>query len=466
MGFHDTLLRLSAVELAQLYRQRDLSPVEVIRAVLARSVQRQADLNAFAFLDAEGALAAARVAEQRFQKGEPLGALDGIPISVKDLLDVRGVVTRYGSLSTVTSKPAESDAPAVVRIREQGAVIFAKTATHEFGLGSLNNPYTGITRNPWDLDRTPGGSSSGAVTAVAAGLGPLAIGTDGNGSIRVPSAYTGLVGFKPSYGWVAAYPPSVIGIPPLVGPIATNVADAILLFRAIAVQDVCDPFSLPAPWRIQYDEPIRDWHQVRVACAPSVTQGAVPDDIMAAFDAAVAVFSRLGAIVQPGSPPSPPEGQHVLGWARAALTVRGLSAAQRAQLDPNVERAAREGERLSALDYVAAEAARATYAAEVDAFFTSVDLFLTPTMPQVAPLLDQALPPLTGRPPSLSNPFSLSRHPAISVPCGLSRERLPIGLQIVGRRYEDEFVLATAQAFETHAEHLQDFRLRAQTLRA
>jgi aspartyl-tRNA(Asn)/glutamyl-tRNA(Gln) amidotransferase subunit A len=368
MGFPETLLRLSAGELAQLYRQHDLSPVEVIRTVLARSVQRQADLNAFAFLDEAGALAAARAAEQRFQAGEPLGALDGIPISVKDLLDVRGVVTRHGSLSTAHHPPAASDAPAVARIREQGAVIFAKTATPEFGSGSFNNPYTGITRNPWNLDRQPGGSSSGAVAAVAAGLGPLALGTDGGGSIRMPSAYTGLVGFKPSYGWVAASPPSVIGLPPLVGPIATNVADARLLFRAIAVQDVRDPFSLPAPWRTQYDKPLRDWHQVRVAFAPSVTQEAVPDDIVAAFNAAVSVFARLGAIVQPGSPPPPPEGQHVLAWAR-------------------------EGERLSALDYVAAEAARATYAADVDAFFTSVDLFLTPTRPQVAPRIDPTVPP-------------------------------------------------------------------------
>src|SRR5207249_2657771 len=240
-------------------------------------------------------------------------------------------------LSTANNKPAAFDAPAVARLREQGAVIFAKTATHEFGLASLNNPYTGITRNPWNLERTPGGSSSGAVAAVAAGLGPLALGTDGGGSIRTPSAYTGVVGFKPSYGWVATYPPSVIGIPPLVGPIATTVADAMLLFRAIAVQDVRDPFSLPAPWRPQYDEPLRDWHQVRVAFAPSVTQETVPDDILAAFDAAVAVFARLGASVQPGAPPPPPEGQRVLAWARAALAVRGLSATQRAQLDPRLE---------------------------------------------------------------------------------------------------------------------------------
>ena len=390
MGLPETLLQLSAVELAQLYRQHDLSPVEVIRTVLARSVQRQADLNAFAFLDEAGALAAARAAEQRFHAGAPLGAFDGIPISVKDLLDVRGVVTRHGSLSTAHHPPAASDAPAVARLREQGAVIFAKTATHEFGLASLNNPYTGITRNPWNLERTPGGSSSGAVAAVAAGLGPLALGTDGGGSIRTPSAYTGVVGFKPSYGWVATYPPSVIGIPPLVGPIATTVADALLLFRAIAVQDVRDPFSLPAPWRPHYDEPLRDWHQVRVAFAPSVTQEAVPDDILAAFDAAVAVFARLGARVHPGAPPPPPEGQRVLAWARAALAVRGLSAAQRAQLDPRLEQSAREGERLSAVDYVVAEAARATYAADVDAFFTSVDLFVTPTMPQVAPRIDPA----------------------------------------------------------------------------
>lgn len=162
-------------------------------------------------------------------------------------LVARGVVTRHGSLSTANNAPAASDAPAVARLREQGAVLFAKTTTHEFGQGSLHNPYTGITRNPWDLERTPGGSSSGAVAAVAAGLGPLAIGTDGNRSIRVPSTYTGVVGFKPSYGWVAASPPSVIGIPPLVGPIAVTVADARLLFRAMAAQDVRDPFSLPAP---------------------------------------------------------------------------------------------------------------------------------------------------------------------------------------------------------------------------
>src|SRR5262249_29691492 len=159
-----------------------------------------------------------------------------------------------------------------------------------------------------------------------------------------PSAYTGVVGFKPSYGWVATDPPSIIGIPPLVGPIATNVADAMLLFRAIALQDVRDPFSLPAPWRPPYYEPIRDLHQVSVAFAPSFTQEAVPDDIMAVFDAAVSVFARLGALVQPGSPPPPPEGQHVLPRARAALAVRGLSAAQRAQLDPRLEGMAREGE--------------------------------------------------------------------------------------------------------------------------
>src|SRR5262245_59620686 len=138
MGFPETLLRLSAVELAQRYRQHDLSPVEVIRTVLARSVQRQADLNAFALLDEAGALAAARAAEQRFHAGEPLCTFDGIPISVKDLLDVRGVVTRHGSLSTANNIPAAFDAPAVARLREQGAVIFAKTATHEFGLASLN----------------------------------------------------------------------------------------------------------------------------------------------------------------------------------------------------------------------------------------------------------------------------------------------------------------------------------------
>lgn len=463
-----SLLQYSAAELARLYRQRELSPVEVTRAVLARSEARQADLNAFAALDAPAAMAAAEAAERRFAKDAPLGPLDGIPIAVKDLIDVRGFVTRRGSLSTAQQAPAAADAPAVARLREQGAVLFGKTTTHEFGLGSQHIPHTGLTRSPWDVAHRPGGSSAGAVAAVAAGLGPLGLGTDGGGSIREPASNTGLVGFKPSFGWVAAQTPGIAGAPPLVGPIANTVADAIVLFRAIAQRDPRDPYSLPAAWRAGAGEAIPNWQDVRIAIAPAFNGVQASAEVAAAFDAAVAVFVRLGARVERAIPPAAPDSLRRLMLGRAALTVRALTFAQRSRIDPAVEEASLLGEGLTALDYVAAEADRAAYTAQLAAFFERHDLLLTPTTARVAAPIEGVAP---RRGPSYVAPFSWTRQPAISVPAGLGNggagaQRLPIGLQIVGRLYEDEFVLAAALAYEAAADHLAPLRQRAIVLRA
>lgn len=460
--------QLPAHELARFYRQGELSPLEVTRAVLERSAQRQADLNAFAALDETAALAAARAAEQRFRDRSPLGPLDGVPVSVKDLIDVAGFVTRRGSLSTADDAPAAQDAPAIAPLRRQGAVLFGKTTTHEFGLGSQQIPHTGITRNPWHTAHRPGGSSVGAVAAVAGGLGPLAVGTDGGGSIREPAAYTGLVGFKPSFGWVPAQTPALAGVPPLVGPIATTVADAITLFRALAARDPRDPYSLPAAWRSPLDAPLRDWRTVRVAVASEVDGVQPTPDVAAAFELAVAVFARLGAAVERVATPVAPSTLRRLALGRAAWTLESVAPERRAAVDPAVQLAAREGLQLSALDIVSAEIDRAAYTAQWAAFFERHDLLLTPATAQVAPAIAAETPP---RRASYAAPFSWTRQPAISVPAGLGRAAdgqtdLPVGLQIVGRVFEDEFVLAAALAYEAEAGYLAELRRRAAQLRA
>ena len=241
------LTALSATELVRLYRSRALSPVAVTRAVLDRIESKNGSINAFVVVDAKGALAAATESEARWARGEPLGLLDGVPVSVKDLLAQRGLPTRRGS-KTTSAEPSAEDAPAVARLREHGAVLLGKTATSEFGLkGMGDSPLSGVMHNPWHVGHTPGGSSAGAVAAVAAGFGPLAVGTDGGGSIRVPSAFSGVVGLKPTFGVVPQSPPHLVGVPPHVGPIAHNVADAALLLSVLSGPDSRDPFRAPLP---------------------------------------------------------------------------------------------------------------------------------------------------------------------------------------------------------------------------
>jgi len=222
--------RLSATELLALYRMRELSPVEATRAVLARIDSRNAAINAYCLVRDDEALASAKQSEQRWRAGEPAGLLDGVPVSVKDLLLTSGWPTLRGSLTIDKAGPWNVDAPAVARLREHGAVLLGKTTTPEFGWkGVTDSPLTGVTRNPWDLGRTAGGSSGGAAAAVASGLGPLALGTDGGGSIRIPASFCGIVGLKPTHGRVPVYPPSTFGTLSHVGPMARTVADAGLL---------------------------------------------------------------------------------------------------------------------------------------------------------------------------------------------------------------------------------------------
>lgn len=450
MTTHDESYWLGATELLRSYRRHELSPLEVVRTLLERIERLQPQLNAFAFVDPESALRAARESEARWQRNEPQGLLDGVPLSAKDLLLTRGWPTRRGSRTISAQGPWPADAPAVARAREQGAVLLGKTTTTEFGLkGSSDSPLTGITRNPWHPGHTTGGSSAGAVAATAAGLGPLALATDGGGSIRVPSAFTGVVGFKPTFGRVPTYPSGFVGVPPHVGPVARSVEDAALLFSVIAQPDARDPFAAPALAVDQRKGPERSLAGVRIGVS-TLGHAGIDPEIQAAFERAARVFAELGASVESADPDivSPAGVLRVLFAARAAHTVAALSPAQRELLDPEVARSASEGERLTALEYLEAEAQRVNLAQALARYHQRHDLLLTPTTAWTAPALDSNEP--RGSSP-FTFPFSLTRQPAISVPAGLSQGGLPIGIQLVGRHFEDELVLGAARAFEARA---------------
>src|SRR5438132_1041057 len=242
----DEMAFLPATRLLALYRNKQLSPVEVIQGTLRRLEQYESAINAFVLYDPDTAMAMARASEARWQKGQPQGQLDGIPVAIKDTLLARGWPRLLGSRTIDRNQAWDEDAPVPARLRDEGAVFFGKTTTPEFGWkGVTDSPLSGVTRNPWDLERTPGGSSGGSAAAVLAGVCPLAVGTDAGGSIRIPAAFCGIVGFKPTFGRVAVYPPSVFGDVAHVGPMTRNVADAALMLDALMGPDSRDWHSVP-----------------------------------------------------------------------------------------------------------------------------------------------------------------------------------------------------------------------------
>jgi aspartyl-tRNA(Asn)/glutamyl-tRNA(Gln) amidotransferase subunit A len=447
---------MSASELLARYRRKALSPVEVTEALLRRLDRIEPKINAFVLVARESALAETRAAESRWMKGAPLGPLDGVPVTIKDLFLTKGWPTLRGSTLIKRDQPWDEDGPPVARLRETGAVLLGKTTMPEFGWKALgDSPLTGITRNPWHLGHTPGGSSAGAAAALAAGLGPLALGTDGGGSIRIPCAFSGLPGLKPSFGRVPHYPPSVFGLVAHNGPMARRVTDLALLMNVITGADDRDVYALPP-------EP-RDWTEgleagvkgLKIAFSPTLGYGRVDAEVAASVAAAARRFNELGAAVE--------EVEHVfddparawltLWWAGAAKAMSVFSAEERKRIDPGLEAAAQQGARLSAVDYVSADAARSSLSLIMAKFHRRFDLLLTPTVAVPALRVGELLTdPATQKEwiewSPFSYPFNLTRQPAATVPCGLTGSGLPIGLQIVGRMYDDALVLRAARAFE------------------
>ncbi len=457
MSGDQDLAYLSAVSLLDLYRKRALSPVEVTHFLLDRLDALQPKINAFCIVDRDGALAAARASEQRWVSGDKLGRLDGVPVTIKDLMLMRGFPTLRGSRLVDPNQDWSEDAPATARLREARAVILGKTTTPEFGWKALgDSPLTGITRNPWDLARTPGGSSAGAAAACAAGIGPLHLGSDGAGSIRIPCSFTGVFGLKPSFGRVPAYPLSAMGLLAHLGPMARTVADAALMLTVLSAPDHRDSYALPPQERDYLDgleDGVRGW---RIAYSPTLGHAQVDPEITKAVADAARQFETLGAIVEEVDAifPSPREALFTL-WAAGAGTLLGAYPVdKRALVDPGLVATAAEGERIGAVDYLRADLVRTELGQQMAAFHQKYDLLLTPTMPIPALPVGQDLNEPTAERhwidwSPFSYPFNMTRQPAASIPCGLTQAGLPIGLQIVGPLYADDRVLRAARAFKT-----------------
>ena len=450
--------QLSGSELLRLYRRRDLSPVEAVTDALARIDRFEPAVNAFVLVDKEGALAAARASEARWQKGAPLGLADGLPATIKDIIDVKGQPTRRGSLTTAET-PVADDAPAVARLKEQGAVILGKTTTPEFGwIGVCHSPLTGITRNPWNRERTTGGSSGGAGAAALLNLGILHLGTDGAGSIRIPSAFCGVFGIKPSYGRVPAYPASPFTALAHQGPLTRKVADAALMLSVIGAPDGRDTtaWNTPVPdFRIGLEEGVRG---LRVAWSPRLGYVKQLDpDVEAATAKAAQVFAELGAIVEQVDPgfAEPLVIIMTLWYGVSSSVVGALAPAEQEKLDPGFRRIAEEGRSTTLADYLAANAARTRLAEHMRKFHERYDLLLTPQMPLTA-IEAGRVTPADGRYGEgwidwspFTYPFNLTQQPAASVPCGFASDGLPVALQIVGPPRNDALVLRAARAFES-----------------
>lgn len=450
------LADLSAIELLALYRNKKASPVEAVRDVLARIAALDSRLNAFRLIDEVRTLDAARRSEVRWVKGTPQGLVDGVPVSVKDVLLTAGWSTRWGSTLTSEEGPWDEDAPPVARLKEHGAVLVGKTNTSEFHWKTVtDSPLTGITRNPWNTALTPGGSCGGAAVAVACGMGPLALGTDGGGSIRVPCSFTGVFGFKPTFGRVPQHPAGAFGTMAHVGPITRTVADAALMLSVISGPDVRDWYALPFEDRDYRDGIDGGVDGLRIAFSGNLGFAEVDPNVAAVVAAATHVFAGLGATVEKISPgfPDTRDTFETLGFPGIARSIGRFTEAQKENMDPGLITVAELGAKVGIMDYMAACQKREALGMLMNRFHEKYDLLLTPTVPIAAFAAGQDVPDPSKQKrwtewAPFSYPFNLTRQPVATVPCGFNAEGLPVGLQVVGPLYADGLVLRACRAFE------------------
>ena len=449
------LHELSAPTLIECYRRRDVSPVEVTRSVLGHIERWEHHLHALYLLRPELALQQARASEARWLRGEPLGPLDGVPVTLKDNIATQGDPMPLGTAATELS-PMLADAPPAARTREAGGILVAKTTMPDYGmLSSGLSSFHKLARNPWNLGRTPGGSSAGAGAAAAAGYGPLHVGTDIGGSLRLPAGWCGIFTLKPSLGRIPIDPPYTGRA---AGPMTRSVADAAWFMQVLSLPDARDSMSLPfqdIPWN-RFDAGTGKLKGLRIGLLLEAGCGlAVEPEVRAAVEHAARLFERAGAVVAPMQPfmtQAMLDGMDHFWRMRSWLDMKSLPPQQKAKVLPYIQQ---WGESAAGLDgeavFKAASQFHATRVATVNAC-RAFDYVITPTSP--VPAFAAALPSPTNDPLrplehiGFTVPFNMSEQPAASINCGYTGDGLPIGLQIAGRRFDDLGVLQVSRAFE------------------
>jgi aspartyl-tRNA(Asn)/glutamyl-tRNA(Gln) amidotransferase subunit A len=447
---------MSAMEMRRRIAAKEISPVELTQRALAKAEATQSTLNAFYLLTPEDALAAAKVAEDAVMKGAPLGAIHGIPFSAKDLMAVKGVGYASGS-RTMADNVATVDAPAVERTKAAGGILIGKTTTSEFGCKPVgDSPLTGTTRNPWNLAKTPGGSSAGAAASVAAGITPFALGTDGGGSIRIPAAFTGLAGLKGQFGRVPVWPTSATPTLAHVGPLARSVTDTALLFSVIAGFDRRDAFGVAGPVPDVLGAARASVANMKVAYSPTLGYARPDPEVVKLTDRAARTFEELGCqveLVENVFDTDPADLWTAEFYAGVGIRLRSFVENQRELLDPAVADVLEPALAQEMRDYYTKVFARYALRDHVRSFFERYDLLISPTIPVTSLDAGKNIPDaLTDR--NLVSwvyytyPFNLTGQPAASVCAGIAPDGMPVGLQIVGRSHCEDDVVRAAAAFE------------------
>jgi aspartyl-tRNA(Asn)/glutamyl-tRNA(Gln) amidotransferase subunit A len=450
------LMALTGNELVDLFRRREASPVEATRAALDQIERFNPRYNAFCLIDAERALRDAAASQARWLEGKPLSNIDGVPASIKDIILTNGWPTLRGSRTIDPAQDWKEDAPAVARLREAGAVLIGKTTTPEFGWKAVcDSPLTGTTRNPWDDRKTSGGSSGGAAVAAALRMGALHLGTDGGGSIRIPAAFCGVFGIKPTFGLVPAYPLSPFGTVAHLGPITASVEDAARMLTVLARPDDRDWYSLPylaCDFTAGLDDGVRG---LRMALSLDLGYARLDPEVSALVEAAAQKLSQAGAIVERKNPGfRDPAEIFAAHWYTGAALVRASVPRERwPLLDSGFDRFAALGETIGHMNYVRRVNERAQLGLHMALFHREFDVLLTPAMPLAAFDAGILAPPGSDQNDwaqwtPFSFPFNLTQQPAASIPCGFTSAGLPVGLQIVAAKYHDALVLRVARAFE------------------
>ena len=453
---HDELAYMPATQMVREIRAKTLSPVELTAAMLERIEALNPALNAYCLVTPEMAMDAAKAAEAAVMRGDELGLLHGIPVSIKDLFDVQGLPTTKGSL-LYKDHIATGYEFVVKRMLDAGAVHLGKTNTPEFGFIPLTeNRIFGATHNPWDLPCTPGGSSGGAAAAVAAGLGPIALSSDGGGSIRIPASFCGVFGIKPTYGRVPRNPGGWSTMTHR-GPTTRTVSDAALAMDVMTGHEPADPFSVidyPGSFLNEVDRGVRG---LRVAWSSGLGYAPVDPEVRAICEAAAHRFEELGCVVEEASPelgnPYADQTFFILAATSDAAWLGELSADELALLDEPAKGFLEFGKRTTGVDVVKAERRRMAVWESMQRFHETYDLLLSPVSSVTAFPIGHAPTVVAGEEVGpfgwmLTQAFNLTGQPAASVPCGFDSRGMPVGLQVVGRAYEDSLVLRAARAYE------------------